>query len=79
MIYHDICSIYVFYIISDDLPSCKSAPIPEKHRKYYTSYVSNWQPLSMNALIEYKKKMETEGDGDFNQGRAKMWKTKIEA
>jgi hypothetical protein len=33
----------------------------------------------MNALIEYKKKMETEGDGDFNQGRAKMWKTKIEA
>jgi hypothetical protein len=30
-------------------------------------------------LIEYKKKMETEGDGDFNQGRAKMWKTKIEA
>ena len=64
---------------SDDLPSCKSAPIPEKHRKYYTSYVSNWQPLSMNALIEYKKKMETEGDGDFNQGRAKMWKTKIEA
>lgn len=33
----------------------------------------------MNALIEYKKKMEIEGDGDFNQGRAKMWKTKIEA
>lgn len=64
---------------TDEHPSCKSAPIPEKHRKYYTDYISDWQPLSMNALIEYKKKLESEGEGEFNQGRAKMWKRQIQA
>ncbi|VDI45711.1 Hypothetical predicted protein [Mytilus galloprovincialis] len=62
---------------SDEHPSCKSAPIPDKHRKYYTNYVSDWQPLSMHALVEYKKKMDSEGDGEFNQGRAKVWKTQL--
>ncbi|XP_046572049.1 uncharacterized protein LOC124280200 [Haliotis rubra] len=36
-------------------------------------FTSDWQPLSMNALVEYKKEMATEGDGEFQHGRMKMW------
>ena len=34
---------------------------------------SEWQPLSLTALIEYKKQVEAEGEGDFQHGRMKMW------
>ena len=27
----------------------------------------------MHALVEYKKQVDTIGDGDFNLGRTKMW------
>ncbi|KAL8612522.1 hypothetical protein ACOMHN_053776 [Nucella lapillus] len=36
-------------------------------------YSSDWQPLSMGALVEYKKQMDTEGEGEFEHGRVKMW------
>ena len=32
-------------------------------------FQSDWQPLSLTALIEYKKQVETEGEGDFQHGR----------
>ncbi|KAK3102844.1 hypothetical protein FSP39_014374 [Pinctada imbricata] len=60
-----------------DLPTRRSAPIPERHRRQLLEYTSRWEPLSMNALIEYKKKKEVEGEGEFNQGRPKMWTTEI--
>nr|XP_022299167.1 uncharacterized protein LOC111107993 isoform X1 [Crassostrea virginica] len=61
---------------AEDRNSCRSAPIPEKHRRYY-DYISQWEPLSMNALIEYTQKKEAEGEGEFNQGRPKMWSTQV--
>lgn len=63
-------------LFSEDRNSCRSAPIPEKHRRYY-DYISQWEPLSMNALIEYTQKKEAEGEGEFNQGRPKMWSTQV--
>ncbi|KAK7499466.1 hypothetical protein BaRGS_00009118 [Batillaria attramentaria] len=36
-------------------------------------FQSEWQPLSMNALVEYKKQLDTVGEGDFEHGRMKMW------
>lgn len=58
----------------EDRTSCQSAPIPERHRRYY---ISQWEPLSMNALIEYTQKKEAEGVGEYNQGRPKMWSTEV--
>lgn len=46
----------------------KSARSEMLHR-----YRSDWQPLSMTALVEYKKQLETMGEGDFEHGRMKMW------
>lgn len=60
----------------EDRTSCQSAPIPERHRRYY-DYISQWEPLSMNALIEYTQKKEAEGVGEYNQGRPKMWPTQV--
>ena len=37
------------------------------------SYTNGWEPLSMTALVEYKKQLATVGEGDFNLGRVKMW------
>jgi hypothetical protein len=62
--------------LSGDRPSCQSAPVPDRHQRYY-DYVSQWEPLSMNALIEYTKRKEAEGVGEFNQGRPKMWSTQV--
>ncbi|XP_071082973.1 uncharacterized protein [Haliotis cracherodii] len=36
-------------------------------------FTSDWQPLSMTALVEYKQQVATEGDGDFQHGRMTMW------
>ena len=36
-------------------------------------YRSDWQPLSLTALVEYKRQVDTEGEGDFEHGRMKMW------
>ncbi|KAL4226165.1 hypothetical protein ACF0H5_014152 [Mactra antiquata] len=36
-------------------------------------YTTQWQPLSMNALVEYKKQVSTVGEGEFHLGRTKMW------
>lgn len=69
-------SFYNDYSSSDDRPSCQSVPVPNRHRRYY-DYVSQWEPLSMNALIEYTKRKEAEGVGEFNQGRPKMWTTEV--
>lgn len=60
----------------EDRTSCQSAPVPERHRRYY-DYISQWEPLSMNALIEYTQKKEAEGVGEYNQGRPKMWSTQV--
>jgi len=38
-----------------------------------SKFTSDWQPLSMHALVEYKKQVDTVGDGEFNLGRTKMW------
>lgn len=35
--------------------------------------LSKWEPLSMNALIEYKEQLLADGFGEFQQGRSKMW------
>ncbi|CAL1531356.1 unnamed protein product, partial [Lymnaea stagnalis] len=34
---------------------------------------SPWQPLSLNALLEYKQQVAADGNGEFQQGRPKMW------
>ncbi|XP_070192554.1 uncharacterized protein [Littorina saxatilis] len=39
-------------------------------------YRSDWEPLSMKALVEYKKQVYTEGEGEFEHGRTKMWPVK---
>lgn len=49
-----------------------SAPLPHRDGDQRT-YTSTWQPLSMHALVEYKKQVSTMGEGDFNLGRTKMW------
>ncbi|XP_053376948.1 uncharacterized protein LOC123529037 [Mercenaria mercenaria] len=49
-----------------------SAPLPTRSLGINT-YTSSWQPLSMHALVEYKKQVSTVGEGDFNLGRTKMW------
>lgn len=49
-----------------------SAPLPTQNMHQKT-YMSTWQPLSMHALVEYKKQMSTVGEGDFSLGRTKMW------
>ena len=58
------------------IPGGDCEPVPDRHRRYY-DYVSQWEPLSMNALIEYTKRKEAEGAGEFNQGRPKMWNTQV--
>ncbi|XP_059152202.1 uncharacterized protein LOC131938265 [Physella acuta] len=35
--------------------------------------LSKWEPLSMNALIEYKEQILADGFGEFQHGRSKMW------
>ena len=49
-----------------------SAPLPTREQMI-KSYTNGWEPLSMTALVEYKKQVATAGDGDFNMGRVKMW------
>ena len=34
---------------------------------------SNWEPLSMNALMEYKEKLPVGGEGEYNQGKPRLW------
>lgn len=57
---------------SDDSMLRYSAPLPTRNQQMNT-YTSSWQPLSMHALVEYKKQVATGGEGDFNLGRMKMW------
>ena len=54
------------------------SPSLERGRSAHTlmqlqRFQSDWQPLSLTALIEYKKQVDTEGEGDFQHGRMKMW------
>ena len=37
--------------------------------------VSAWAPLSLGALIEYKRKVPALGHGDFALGKTPVWKT----
>ena len=53
----------------------ESAGAGHQHSSRYTS---QWQPLSMNALMEYKEHLDTEGVGEYHQGRPKMWKSEVE-
>ncbi|XP_069141879.1 uncharacterized protein [Argopecten irradians] len=55
----------------------ESAPLPQKFLNNYESFTTPWEPLSMNALMEYKDRLDTEGEGEFNMGRAKVWKTEL--
>ncbi|XP_060080617.1 uncharacterized protein LOC132559986 [Ylistrum balloti] len=55
----------------------ESAPLPQKFLNNYETFTTPWEPLSMNALMEYKTRLDTEGEGEFNMGRTKMWKTEV--
>ncbi|OWF54589.1 uncharacterized protein LOC110443162 isoform X2 [Mizuhopecten yessoensis] len=55
----------------------ESAPLPQKFINNYESFTTPWEPLSMNALMEYKARLDTEGEGEFNMGRTKVWKTEV--
>jgi len=53
--------------------------LPQKHVNTYETFLTPWEPLSMKALVEYKTQLDTEGDGEFNQGRTKTWSTEVKA
>jgi len=38
-----------------------------------SKYQTSWQPLSLQALMEYKEHVATGGEGDFLQGRPQMY------
>ncbi|KAK0063953.1 hypothetical protein Bpfe_006638 [Biomphalaria pfeifferi] len=50
-----------------------SAPVQQQPKQIE----SPWQPLSLQALVEYKEQKKTEGQGNFHLGRPKMWKTSV--
>jgi len=43
------------------------------------AYMSSWQPLSMQALSEYRPEQRALGKGDYSQGRTIVWKTEVKA
>ncbi|XP_041348580.1 uncharacterized protein LOC121368092 isoform X2 [Gigantopelta aegis] len=53
----------------DKMERCRSLASVQSMRKC----TSDWQPLTMNALMEYKQNVEVEGEGQFNQGKPKLW------
>ncbi|KAL5014786.1 hypothetical protein ScPMuIL_009056 [Solemya velum] len=56
-----------------DVRDCKSVPLPDSREAVLRQYTSQWQPLSMNALTEYKTNVDAPGEGDFGLGRPKMF------
>lgn len=69
-----VCILYFIqiFLFTADSSVRYSAPLPVRDM-HANTFTSNWQPLSMHALIEYKKQKSTVGEGDFNFGRTKMW------
>ncbi|XP_025106976.1 uncharacterized protein LOC112571853 isoform X1 [Pomacea canaliculata] len=63
--------------LSHDEPEVSATSVQERGHsadiETLQKFRSDWQPLSMTALREYKKQMETGGSGSFGQGRSKMW------
>ncbi|KAH9504827.1 hypothetical protein Btru_062056 [Bulinus truncatus] len=49
-----------------------------KQYKQQKKSESPWQPLSLPALTEYKEQKISDGQGEFQQGRPKMWKSSLE-
>ncbi|XP_076447477.1 uncharacterized protein LOC143284569 isoform X2 [Babylonia areolata] len=75
---HSLVKAYSALDFSHPASSFSVPPSQERGRSAQTAmqlhrYRSDWQPLSMAALVEYKKQVETEGQGDFEHGRVKMW------
>lgn len=56
-----------------DVRDCNSVPLPNSREVILRQYTSQWQPLSMNALTEYKTNVDAPGEGDFGLGRQKMF------
>ena len=57
--------------------SSESAPAAAQRNEDTSQlYTSQWQPLSMNALVEYKKQKQTNGDGKFRHGQHRMFAVK---
>lgn len=50
----------------------RSAPTSAS-QEFFRRFQNTWQPLSMNALLEYKEKLETTGEGEFHYGIPKRW------
>ncbi|GFR95494.1 hypothetical protein ElyMa_006274600 [Elysia marginata] len=61
---------------SGQIARSESAQHPSQTLASLSAYESRWQPLSMQALIEYKEQLGAEGAGEFSQGRPPMWRTK---
>lgn len=59
----------------DKFRSIVSAPISSQgERIHRQSQVKAWQPLSLDALLEYKTPVNLSGPGDFLQGQTRKWK-----
>ncbi|XP_070559602.1 uncharacterized protein [Ptychodera flava] len=48
------------------------ADVPPSRAK--ASRKTEWQPLTLNALTEYKPAFQAAGDGDFKHGQSDFWK-----
>ncbi|XP_064632381.1 uncharacterized protein LOC135490801 isoform X2 [Lineus longissimus] len=53
-------------------PQSMSAP-PLTQEEYLRKYTSTWEPLSLNALMEYKEVSRLSGQGDYRHGKTRMW------
>lgn len=67
MLNYNIICILIFFL------SYLAPPRRQDGRKMQSHIQSEWQPLSMNALVEYKKALKAQGEGEFDNGRIKMW------
>lgn len=55
--------------------SIVSAPVSSQgERNQKQSQVNLWQPLSLDALLEYKTPINLDGPGEFLQGQVRKWK-----
>jgi len=36
-------------------------------------FITQWQPLSLNALLEYKQSHDALGQGEFGHGQKPVW------
>lgn len=56
---------YLFLFLARSMPRSSS--------ELSQRVVKAWQPLSLDALVEYKEMMSVLGNGDFNHGGVPRW------